>query len=602
MKIKDLAHQIVQMLAGCFRPLFIYHLFFSILAFVLLAPLTAWLSTKILSTTGHPLVSHQEMVYFFLSPAGLAWLLAAESLALLLMFLHHSGMIIIADQAGNGRFHPATTALWQVGRRLPGLLALSVIQVGAHLLLASPFLLAIGVLWKVFLGNYDPYFLISQTPSIFWIYIAVISPMAAGMLICNGVLYLRWFMALPALILEKKSPKAALKASANLSRGHLRKMAVLVPGLALIVISLPILLTLLFEVLGGIVLGWLPENFAVLIPAVLMYISAYIILAVFISFLGIASNSLLIFQLYRTTSGASPVKNVGTAPPRTRFLAWSAEILLLVFALAQAGFTLHSFFDFQDNVQISAHRGSSMKAPENTIPAIEQAIIDGADYVEIDVRMTSDGVPVLLHDRDLRRVAGRPEAVWELTLDEVRRLDAGSWFHPGFSGVGIPTLEEAIEVVRGRAKLYLEIKFSPHTPDLTRNVVEVLQENDFIEDVLIGAMHSGILREVRSMEPGLRTSLLIHTFIGEPDRELLDALGLRAAITSTHDVREARRHGHELHVWTVNDRREMSKFIDMGVDNIITDVPDVLADLLEERAELSNARLLLVKLRHWLRE
>jgi len=601
LKITDLAHQIVQTLARRFRPLFIYHLFFSILVFILLAPLTAWLSTKILSTTGHPLVSHQEMVSFFLSPAGLFWLLAAESLALLLMFLHHSGMIIIADQAGKRPFHPATDALWQVGRRLPDLLALSVIQVGAHLLLASPFLLAMGLLWKILLGNYDPYFLISRTPSIFWIYAAVISPLAAGMLICNGMLYLRWFLALPVLILEKKSPRTALKRGASISRGHLKKMAVLVLGLALTVILLPVLLTLLFDGLGGLVLGWLPENFAILIPAVILYISAYIIMAILISFAGITSNSLLIYQLYRTTSGLSSVK-VEYAPRRTGILAWGAEILLLIFALVQAGIIMHSFFDFQDHVYISAHRGSSMKAPENTIPAIEQAIIDGADYVEIDVRQTADGVPVLLHDRDLRRIAGRPEAIWELTLNEVRRLDAGSWFHPGFSGVGIPTLEEAIEVVRGRAGLYLEIKPSPHTPDLARNVVRVLQENEYIEDVLIGAMQSDILREVRSLEPRLRTSLLIHTFIGEPDRELVDALGLRAAITGTHDVREARRHGHELHVWTVNDRREMSRFIDMGVDNIITDVPDVLADLLEERTELSNAQLLLVKLRHWLRD
>lgn len=601
MQITAQARQVIHTLSRCFRPLLIYHLFFSVLAFVLLAPATAWLLTRILSTTGHPLVSHQEMLNFFISPPGLAWILAAGSLTVLILFIHHAGMIIIAAYSGMGRYRLATSALWRVGRRLPGLLALAFIQVAAHLLLAAPFLSGMGLAWKFLLGDYYPYYLISETPAIFWIFLGVCAPLAAGMLLCNGLLYLRWLLALPVLILEKKSPVDSLKRSAQLSRGYLRKMAVLILGLALIVVLMPALLSLLFEGLGGLALGWLPENFAILMPAVLIFLSAYIILAFMISFMGTAANSLLIHHIYHSTAGISMERPGKHAPASTGILAWGAEIFLLIFALSQAGFILHSFFDFQDQVYISAHRGSSMKAPENTLPAIEQAILDGAHYVEIDVRLTSDGVPVLLHDPDLRRVAGIPRAIWELTLDDVRRVDAGSWFHPRFKGTGIPTLEEVIEVVRGRARLYLEIKPSPHTPELTRTVVELLQEQDFIQDVLIGAMDPNVLREVKQLEPGLGTSLFVHTAIGEPDRELLDALGLRAAITTVRDIREARRHGHELHVWTVNSRREMSRFIDMGVDNIITDYPDVLHDLLQERAELSHAELFLVKLRHWLR-
>ncbi len=602
MQIKKQASNIISDLGRCFRPLFIYHIFFSILAVMLLAPASAWITTKVLTTTGHPMISHQEMLDFFLSPAGLAWVLAGGTLTVLIVFIHHAGMIYISSRSCSGRYRLASSALVRVGRNLPSLLALALIQVAAHLLIAAPFIIVMGLAWLILLGDYDPYFLISQKPPIFWIYCAVCTPVALGMLVCNGILYLRWFMALPIVLLEGSGPWNALRRSSGLARGWIKPVAVLVLGLALLILTLPGIIAVLFDTLGGLFLGLLPENFTVLVPAVLFFISFYIVLAVMLSFAGTAANSLLVFNVYKDTTGFEPFRESAFAPRRSRILAWSAELVLLVFALVQAGFIVHSFFDFQDHVYISAHRGSSMLAPENTIPAIERAIVDGADYVEIDVRLTADKVPVLLHDRDLRRVAGKPVPIWELDLKEVQRLDAGSWFHPRFAGVGIPTLEEVIEVVGDRARIYLEIKPSRHTPDLTRIVVELLQEKDYVDQVLLGAMDPEVLKEARNLEPELRTSLFVHTAIGEPDRSLLDALGLRAAITTVEDIQRAHRHGHELHVWTVNDRREMSRFIDMGVDNIITDRPEVLAELLRERAELSNAELLLVKLRHWLRD
>ncbi len=604
MQIKTTIQNIFYSLGKKFRPLLLYHLFFSILAFIFLAPASAWVSTKVLTATGQPLVYHQQLVSFLISPAGLAWILATSSLTLLAVFIHQSGMIHIRAQPNSSYYRQATAALIQIGRRLPKLLLLSILQVGAHLLLAVPFILILGLSWLLLLDGYDPYYLLSQKPRIFWIYCATSAPVVAVMLFAHSLLYLRWILALPILLLENLPPVQALQKSARLCKGYLRRIALLVLILALLIPLLPALLTLFFDYLGKPVLGWLPENFTILIPAVLIFVTSYILCTILASFLSTAANSLLVYHIYQETCSpaAVPTPEIQDPPKNKGLLAWSTELVLLLFALAQAGFIIHSFFDFQDQVHISAHRGSSMQAPENTIPAIERALQDGADYIEIDVRQTADGVPVLIHDRDLRRVTGKQKPVWELDLEEIRQLDAGSWFHPRFAGVRIPTLQEAIDVVGNRAKLYLEIKPSVHTPQLIPLVLEVLRANDYLDQVLIAAMQPEVLRKVHSLEPDLRKSLFVHTAIGEPDRELLDALGLRAAITSVQDVHLARFHGHELHVWTVNDRREMSRFIDMGVDNIITDRPDVLQELLQEREQLSKAGLFLVKLRHWLRE
>ncbi len=602
MQIQNTIHNVILSFRRNFRPLLIYHLYFSILAVAVLVPASAWLSTMLLTSAGLPLVGPQDMADFFLSPAGVGWMLAAGSLGLLILFMHHAGMIVIVSRPSAGQYRQAIAALWQVGRKIPDLLLLAVIQVGAHLLVAAPFVAGIGAAWYLLLRDYDPYYLVSVQPSVFLIFLGICAPVALGMVVCSGLVYLRWILAFPVLLLEKNTPVTAIKRSMELSRGHLRTLSVLVPGAALVLVLIPAILAAVLELSGRFVLDWLPEVFAVLIPVVLILLSAYILLAVLLSFFGAAVNSQLIFQIYRETSGAPPVKPNDRAPARAGLYAWSLEAVLLVFAVGQAFFVLHSFYDFQDAVHISAHRGSSLNAPENTLPAIEKAIREGADYVEIDVRQTADGHLVLLHDRDLRRIAGKSRLIWEMSIDEVRRVDAGEWFHPRFRGVGIPTLEEVIEAVRGRAKLYLEIKPSIHTPDLTRNVVSVLRQRDFTRDVLIGALQPEVLEDVRRLEPGLQTTLFVHTMIGEPDRSRIDALSLRAEIVTQDEIRQAAAHGHELHVWTVNDRREMSKFIDMGVDNIITDRPDVLAGLLEERAALSDAALFLVKLRNWIRQ
>lgn len=130
-----------------------------------------------------------------------------------------------------------------------------------------------------------------------------------------------------------------------------------------------------------------------------------------------------------------------------------------------------------------AHRGASGYAPENTIAAFEQAIAQGAHFVEVDVQLTADGEAVLVHDVTLARTTDAatvfpdraPWNVSDLTLAELRRLDAGSWFDPAYTGQRVPTLREALDVMRDRIGLWLELKSPKRHPGLTKAVAEVLR-------------------------------------------------------------------------------------------------------------------------------
>jgi glycerophosphoryl diester phosphodiesterase len=281
-------------------------------------------------------------------------------------------------------------------------------------------------------------------------------------------------------------------------------------------------------------------------------------------------------------------------------LSWSSEILLVLFAVWQATQVLEHF-RLADDVAVIAHRGSSIEAPENSLAAIERAIEEGADYLEIDVRESADGTPVLLHDRDLRRVAGVARPVSELTDAELARIDIGSRVGERYRGETVPTLDTALARAHRRIPVFVDVKAGPRAPELMRRTIETLHRHGALDGALIGASNPGPLRYAERLAPGARTVLLIHFSIGAAASPEFDVLGVRAPVVTSEFIRRARRSGHDVFVFTVNGRAEMSRFIDMGADGIITDRPALLRELLSERAALSEGQLLVVKLRHWLR-
>ncbi len=582
------------------RSLLLYHLFFSILTVVALVPLTSSMLTALLTTSGEPAMTNAEILDFLLSPWGLVWALTAATVTVTLITLDEAGMMVIAAVAPRGRYRAATAALWHVGRLAPRLLGLTFVRVAVHAALSLPLGTGIAWLFNWQLGQYDIYFLWTTRPPAIWPFIAMAAPLAAALVLANAFVYLRWSLAPPAALLEDLGAFAALRRSAALTRHQLARTTLTVLPVSVIALLLPLLSTFIVDRTAALLLGNLPHRLDLIIPATLFVIALAIIGAIGATYLGIASNALVLQALHRRLTGT--VRPVLAAAPQGggRLALWAVELALLGFAFVQAGIVLAGF-DLTDDVRIAAHRGSSEAAPENTLPAIRQAVEDGADYVEIDVQETIDGVPVLLHDRDLRRVASLDRRIWDVPAAELSAIDVGGWFDASFEGVPAPTLDAAIVAVGSEARLYIEIKTAPQMPDLVANVVERLQAMDAIEGTVVASFNRTVLDDVGKLEPGLRRALLVHTSIGQPDRRDYDILSIRASAITPEQVVRAHRLGYEVHAWTVNDRREMSRLIDMGVDAIITDRPAELRTLLAERAALRPDERLVVKLRSWLR-
>lgn len=260
--------------------------------------------------------------------------------------------------------------------------------------------------------------------------------------------------------------------------------------------------------------------------------------------------------------------------------------LLYIFDLVQNGFSLTN--EVLSETQITAHRGSSGSAPENTMAAVKKAIEEMADYAEIDVQMTSDGVLVLGHDASLKRVTGINRSIGSYTWEELKKLDVGSWFSAEYAGERIPTLEEVIEYCRGRINLNIEIKNVGKNSTISQKTVELIQKYGFEEQCVVTSASFGYLKQVKELAPQIRTGYIISAAYGNfYSSETVDFISIRSSFVDERLVENVHSQGKAVHVWTVNQKGEIERLRLLGVDNIITDYPILAREIIyrEEATE-----------------
>lgn len=239
------------------------------------------------------------------------------------------------------------------------------------------------------------------------------------------------------------------------------------------------------------------------------------------------------------------------------------------------------------NVEIIAHRGASAVCPENTMSAFERSLELGATGIETDVQMTSDGRLVLIHDETLSRTGGAEGWVKDTTYDQLRTRDAGSWFHADFAGERIPSLEELFKLVQGKGTLLnLELKNGIVSyKGMEEKVIQAIRDWNLEQQVVLSSFNHASLVRCKRLAPEICTALLYMEKLYRPYdyAAKLEASGLhpyKLAVTQ-QDVAAALAHGIITYPFTVNDPAEMQAMIDMGVQGIITDAPDVLASLIK---------------------
>ncbi len=293
------------------------------------------------------------------------------------------------------------------------------------------------------------------------------------------------------------------------------------------------------------------------------------------------------------SSAATAARDDGSGFVTRRRLA--VGLLLAVIAAGGVGYAALHGVQADDQVAIIAHRGASGAAPENTMAAIQQAVRDQTDWVEIDVQETSDGQVVVMHDSDFKKIADNDLKIWEATLDSLATIDIGSWFAPEFADQRVPTLAEVLTYCQGKTKVMIELKYYGHDERLEQRVVEIVEEAGMQQDIAIISLKLGGLRKIKQLRPDWRTGLLTAVALGDLSSVDTDFLAVNAGLANRPLIRSAHQRDKQVLAWTVNDPITMSTLIGRGADGLITDHPGVAREVMETRKSLSSVERLLLE-------
>lgn len=229
--------------------------------------------------------------------------------------------------------------------------------------------------------------------------------------------------------------------------------------------------------------------------------------------------------------------------------------------------------------QVQAHRGASGHAPENTLPAFLLARRMGADGIECDIHLSADGEFMVCHDETVDRTSNGRGKISEMTAQELKKLDFGSWYGPEYANTRIPTLDEMLDVVSVMDIINIEVKsFGADSAVAIDRFYAVLAGRRLLEKVIISSFHIELLKEMKERHPDFYTAYLyegkgregillakehlcdaIHPYKGDVDQEL-------AAF--------ARERGLGINVWTLNEEAELERIGRLDIDGVITNYPD----------------------------
>ncbi len=563
------------------------------LQLALIVPLSSLGLSWLIGRSGELALSNTEIAEFLGSPTG--WLTALFVLVVTFFsfFVRAAGALRILASG-----EPSGVALGQVITLMPRLIGLALRQLFGYASILVPLVLIGLVTIPPLLEGHDINYYLQERPPAFWQAVGLAGGLATIGAIGVFVLFLRWLQSIPVLVLERLGCRASSRRSAELVG---RTRWPLVGTLLAWGVALKLLAVVVAFGFGGftsLLLGWAGLSLARLIPILALLLLAELLLAQVFAFLGISITFALVLSFYREARREEPIPGSDSRAPRfgNRGVAAVAAGAFLLAAVPTL--LIYAEIEVREDAAITAHRGSSSRAPENSLSAITAAIEDGADFAEIDVQETADGQIVLLHDLDLMRVAGVDRRIWEIGLEELQTLDAGSWFAPEFAGERIPTLEEAIDLAGTSLRLNIELKFNGHEPNLVRRTVEIVRERGFESRCVVSSLSRQGLREVEALAPELETGLIVGASVGDITRVQVDFFSVNSSLIDYVLVSGIRDADKSLHAWTVNDPGEAWRLLTLGVDNLITDVPTEMVEARAEFVELSGAERLLLAFHH----
>ncbi len=595
--------QVLARLRERWRPVLIVHIFFSLAGLAILAPLFSLTLRALLNLTGRAAAADQDIALLLLTPAGLIGGIFLAALWLAIFSLELGALLAIAVAADHDkRLRPGQAIAYALHNALR-LLQLTTLLTLRVLIYLLPFLLALWLVANALLRDHDINYYLTEHPPQFMVALGLAGLCALLLFWFLGRRLLDWSLALPLTLLGESTPRDAFATSTQLTRdtAHRRQFAGTLLGWLAAAALLTLVPPLLLTAVAAALIGLVAENLPLLVVLLGATMLCWVALNVVASGAVLGSFAFALSALYERLG--PPLSNTRVSQDlqasNSRVSGWSGTGITVAIVVAAAlataaGLLLLRGIELEDETLVIAHRGAAGAAPENTLAAIERALQDGADWVEIDVQESRDGEVVVVHDSDFMKLAGNPLKVWDGTLADIQEIDVGSWFGSTFADQRVPTLREVLTTVRGRAKLVIELKYYGHDIKLEQRVIDVVEAQDMADQVVLMSLKLEGVQKAKALRPDWTAGLLAATAVGDLTRLDVDFLAVSAGLAKRGFVRRARSAGKPVFVWTINDAISLSDWMSRGVAGVITDEPALAREVLLQRAQLTTVQRLIL--------
>lgn len=578
-------------------------LIYRLIAFALLAPVTALVLKWLLSRTGSKVVADADIVQFFLNtPVGLAALILGGALLGTITALEVTCLMATGLAAARGDELLPRTALAFGAKKAQAVLRLVGHMVLRLLIGVVPLLLILGGDYFALLRRYDINFYLTEKPPALWAAAAIAGVVGLVLIALLIRTALRWSLALPLVLFEGVHPRRALGESAKRVAGHRPVIAVVLLIWVIVAQGLGFAVTALMRLVGRTVVPLLGGSLPLVLAFLAVLLAVYAVLTLAASVFQTSFASLALGRVYLASGPAGEPQVPRTTPEearkgllhklRPRALAGVAALGLL----AAAGIALLLFLvtRTQRPVAVIAHRGASAEAPENTMAAFRLAIEQGADFIELDVQEAADGEVVVVHDSDLMKLGGPPQKIWELTAAELKAVDIGRHVDPKYAGEGVPSLAEVLAAAKDKVRVLVELKSYGHNDRLEEKVVALVEAAGMEKHCEFMSLDHAMAAKIKRLRPDWRVGLLVAKTLGNILTIPSDFVGIEAGMATVRFIRKAHRAGRDVYVWTVNTPAAILQTMSFGVDGLISDRPALARLGVTRRAELSDAQRFLV--------
>ena len=596
------------------RPMLVAFAIAELVAVQILLPLAVFVVNWLILRSGEYAVANEDLVRFFASWQGIAAITVAAIIALTIDGLGRGAMLLALWRARDrGRASGIGACLGAIWRTVP-LLAIGTRKFLLSVALSLPFILVIGIIAWIATRNVDIYWLVNVKPARFWIALACIIPVATAGTWVVGSRWIGWSLALPLCLGAGRPAQAAIRESESLLAGKrwsvagARVLWLIITG----VVGIAVLI--LTSHLAERALAGSSSSLRLSAAVAGLVLVVHGVAAFGLIMAAAVGDALIVDAAWRRY--APDIAKTATSIPAAQENRHNSNesapskgrqrvILLAVLAAGTVAVGAGTLALLETarrpvEIEITAHRGAATVAPENTIAAFSAAIAMGVDRIELDAMLTSDGKVVVFHDTDLRRIANDPRRIADMTLEQIRSIDAGTWFSPEFAGEPIPTLDEAIIAASKGTLLNIELKsVGGDESRLAAAVCEILSAHDDprTSRAVVTSLSARVLDEVRQTLPKRRIGFIVAASVGDLRRVNADFLAVDLRLATRQFMERARQADMPLHVWGVKDPADFTRLALFGVEGVIVSDPALMLRQRAELSELTEAERLLLAMR-----